>query len=74
MTGSDSITCPNCGKEADFNWTTNNLPTDSLECLHCGLTISPKVEFVTDLTVLNERRADFDLPPLTKLPKQEFEL
>lgn len=65
--------CPNCGKEADLY--TDHKPFDysSIQCLHCGLIISPKIKYQS-LEELNESRADLDLDPLKKLPKQDPDL
>jgi len=68
---SDQSNCPNCGKL--MNTFGDHKPFDHVlhECLHCGLLIYPKVEYL-DLDEINLRREEWELDPLIKLPDQTF--
>lgn len=70
---SNETECPNCGNNADeytdwkpFNYT-------SIQCLHCGLLISPQISYLT-LKDLNNLRKDSELKLLRKKPEQNKNL
>lgn len=65
-----TISCPNCGKEADIYSDSKPFDYTSISCLYCGLQISPKITYQT-LEELNESRKDSELKPLKRLPKQD---
>jgi hypothetical protein len=68
---SDSCNCPNCGETASRYTDWKPFDYTCIECFHCGLIISPKIEY-RDLESLNELREDMDmdLEPLSELPEQ----
>ena len=70
---SDGCTCPNCGQEADIYTDWKPFDYTSIQCLNCGLLITPEISYQT-LDELNESRAELDLEPLDELPKQEKDL
>lgn len=45
----------------------------SIQCYHCGLIISPQIEYLS-LEELNDVRIDNEMEELTELPKQEKDL
>jgi hypothetical protein len=69
---SDMCNCPNCGALASRSEETVSYSSISIQCLHCGLMISPSVEYM-DLEALNEARQEDNLPPLQVLPEQSTE-
>jgi len=66
MSGFTEDTCPNCGELADI-YTENCCTT--VTCFNCGLTVAPKISYLT-LEQLNKYRVDADLEPLETLPEQ----
>ena len=70
---SSGAPCPNCGKEADVYQDYKPFDYISIQCLHCGLMITPEISYQT-LEELNSSREDLDLEPLDKLPEQEKDL
>lgn len=76
---SGETTCPNCGKSCDEYTDWKPFSYSSMQCNHCGLVISPKVEYM-DLEELNLSREDANenkfgrkFKMLKKLPKQTFQ-
>jgi peptide subunit release factor 1 (eRF1) len=70
---SSGCTCPNCGEEADIYQDTKPFDYVNIQCLHCGLQISPEITYLT-LEELNSNREDLDLELLEVLPTQEKDL
>jgi transposase len=70
---SSSITCPNCGGDAEIYTDWKPFDYSSITCYHCGLQIYPKISYMT-LKELNEQRRNWDLPILRKKPKQEKDI
>lgn len=66
---SESAPCPNCGGDADIYTDWKPFDYTAITCFHCGLTIHPKVSYLT-LEELNGYRVDADLEPLKTLPEQ----
>ena len=67
---SSQATCPNCGKEANVYQDYKPFDYVDYTCLHCGLRIYPKVEYM-ELEELNSYRQDYEMEPLTELPEQD---
>lgn len=67
---SGSEICPNCGNEAEVYTDWKPFSYSSYTCMHCGLMIYPKMEYMT-LDDLNELREENELDPLSELPEQE---
>lgn len=72
---SDGVPCPNCGKEADMYADNKPFSYEVITCLHCGLVISPKIEYMT-LKELNQQRLDNGMPKIerTERPPQNMDL
>ena len=66
---SESAPCPNCDEDADVYTDWKPFSYTVITCFHCGLTVHPKVSYLT-LEELNEYRIDADLEPLKTLPEQ----
>lgn len=66
---SESSTCPNCGKSADSYTDWKPFNYSILTCMYCGLRIYPTNDYM-NLEELNEYRAENDMRPLKRLPKQ----
>ena len=71
---SGSTFCPNCGDE-DAELYTDRKPFDYIyiQCLECGLVISPKLEYM-DLDELNQSRLDAEKSLVNKLPNQSEDI
>lgn len=71
---SNSIECPNCGSAtADLYQDYKPFDYINIQCLECGLIISPSVDYMT-LKNLNDIRRDMGLPLIKKKPKQNKDL
>lgn len=68
---SDSCPCPNCGEDARIYTDWKPFDYSSISCIHCGLEINPKIEYL-DLIDLNNERKEWDMPELEKLPIQDI--
>jgi len=84
MTDINEPTCPNCGNEIETNIEPRPVHLLFHECIDCGLTIKPQLEYM-DLDELNEKRKEFNegneyeegdeyyLEHLDELPNQEWD-
>lgn len=72
---SDGVPCPNCGREADRYTDYKPFDYTTITCIHCGLKITPKIEYMT-LKELNQQRLDCDMEKIerTKRPPQNYDL
>lgn len=70
MSGFSDITiCPNCGNEAESYTDYKPFDYSTITCIHCGLVIYPKVDYM-NLRELNEMRKERDYAPLKRRPNQ----
>ncbi len=70
---SESKPCPNCGGDADTYTDWKPFDYTTITCFNCGLTVVPKISYLT-LDELNAYRTDSDLEPLETLPEQDESL
>ena len=71
---SDDTDCPNCYSDTCKLYSESKPYEYSvIQCSNCGLTIEPKVEYMS-LIELNYFREDLDLDKLTKLPPQNKDI
>lgn len=67
---SDSCDCPNCGNAANSYTDWKPFDYNTIECLHCGLSMYPSIEY-RSLKDLNINRKESGLRRLKKLPEQK---
>ena len=70
---SGEATCPNCGGSCDEYTDYKPFSYTSIQCYHCGLIISPQIEYLS-LEELNDARISNEMEELIKLPRQEKDL
>ena len=71
---SENSTCPNCEKEMNSCGSDRPYDYTTHMCPYCGFYVNAVTGFEEDLDTLNSTRADYDLKPLKKLPKQDKDL
>jgi predicted RNA-binding Zn-ribbon protein involved in translation (DUF1610 family) len=65
--------CPNCGSDIETYSDMAPFEYFVMTCLHCGFNTTTSSDFCT-LKALNEKRKEFDLEPIKKLPSRNIGL